>query len=124
MKPIKCCDRQWDKEDERNDGITGDELVGISGGFMMRVVTYVDSETGTEWKYLTSDLTLPPRIIAHLYRVRWTIEKTFNETENRLHESKGRGTSETTKRMQAQFTALAHNLMLLLEVKANQEEGI
>lgn len=124
MKPTKCGDRQWDKEDERNDGITEDELVGISGGYMMRVVTYVDPETGKEWKYLTSDLTLPPGIIAHLYRVRWTIEKTFDETENRLHQSKGWGTNETAKRMQAHFTALAHNLMLLLETKAKQEEGI
>lgn len=124
MKPVKCGDQQWDKEDDRNDGITGDELVGVGAGCLMRVVTYVDPETGKEWKYLTSELKLPPGLIAHLYRVRWTIEKTFDETENRLHESKGWGVSETAKRMQAQFTALAHNLMLLLEAKADRDEGI
>ncbi|MDB4491816.1 hypothetical protein N9260_02235 [bacterium] len=48
MKPIKSGDRQRNKEDERNDGITEDELVGISGGFMMRVVTYVDPKTAKE----------------------------------------------------------------------------
>jgi len=123
MKPLKCGDLEWDRDDERNEGVTGNELVGAGGG-TMRIVTYVDPETGKEWKYLTTDLKLPPGIIAHLYRVRWTIEKVFDETENRLHEAKGWGVSENAKRMQASFTALTHNLMLLFEAKAQREHGI
>jgi hypothetical protein len=124
MKPLKCGDLEWDRDDERNDGVIGNELVGFGGGSMMRVVTYKDPETDKEWKYLTSDIKLPPGVIAHLYRVRWTIEKVFDETENRLHENKGWGVSENAKRMQAHFTALAHNLMLLIEAKAQREHGI
>jgi hypothetical protein len=55
---------------------------------MMRVVTYMDPETGKELKFITSDCTLPPGIIVHLYRMRWNIEKVFDETENKLHENK------------------------------------
>jgi hypothetical protein len=45
MKPEKCGDLQWDQSDERNEGVTSDELAHI-GGTLLRVVTYVDPETG------------------------------------------------------------------------------
>lgn len=124
MKPIKCGDLTWDKDDPRNEGVCCDELVGVGTGACMRVVTYVDPETGKEWKFITSDLTLPPGIIVHLYRLRWNIEKVFDETENKLHENKGWGTSPTAKRLQAHLIALAHNLMLLLETKVRRDHGI
>jgi hypothetical protein len=124
MKPIKCGDLPWDENDVRNEGITGNELVSFSGGTSVRLVTYVDPETGKTWKYITSDLKLPPGIIAHLYRVRWNIEKVFDETENKLHENKGWGTTETAKRLQGNVTTLAHNLMLLIEAKVQEEHGI
>jgi hypothetical protein len=124
MKPIKCGELPWDRADERNEGITGNELIGNSIGTSVRLVTYQDPETGKIWKFITSDLTLPPGIIAHLYRMRWNIEKVFDETENKLHEGKGWGTSETAKRLQAHVIALAHNLMLLFEAKVEREHGI
>jgi hypothetical protein len=123
MKPMKCGDKPWDHQDVRNEGVTADELVGF-GGIMMRVVTYVDPETGKELKFITSDFTLPPGIIAHLYRMRWNIEKVFDETENKLHENKGWGTSETAKRLQGHMVALVHNLMLIFEAKVEREHGI
>jgi hypothetical protein len=123
MKPIKCGDNPWNKEDERNEGVTADELARF-GGIMMRVVTYMDPETGKELKFITSDCTLPPGIIVHLYRMRWNIEKVFDETENKLHENKGWGTSETAKRLQGHIVALTHNLMLIFEAKVEREHGI
>ncbi|MFT4638724.1 MAG: hypothetical protein ACI8T1_002047, partial [Verrucomicrobiales bacterium] len=124
MKPQKCEDLLWDDADERNEGVIADELVLMSGEFTMRVVTYEDPETGKIWKYITSDLTLPPGVVVHLYRMRWNIEKVFDETENKLHENKGWGVSANAKRMQAEFTALTHNLMLLFEAKVEREEEI
>jgi hypothetical protein len=124
MKPKKCEDLWWDNADERNEGVITDELVMMSGEFTMRVVTYEDPETGKIWKYITSDLKLPPGVIVHLYRIRWNIEKVFDETENKLHENKGWGVSANAKRMQAEFTALTHNLMLLFEAKVESEEDI
>jgi hypothetical protein len=124
MKPIKCGDFRWDAKDERNEGVIADEMIGVSAGIIMRLVTYVDPETGKVWKFLTSDFKLPPGVIAHLYRLRWNIEKVFDETENKFHESKGWGTSATAKRLQGHFTALAHNLMLLIEAKVRREHGI
>ncbi|MFT4640971.1 MAG: hypothetical protein ACI8T1_004305 [Verrucomicrobiales bacterium] len=70
MKPKKCEDIWWDNADERNEGVITDELVMMSGEFTMRVVTYEDPETGKIWKYITSDLKLPPGVIVHLYRIR------------------------------------------------------
>ena len=124
MKPIKCGDLPWDGTDERNEGITGNELMGNSTGTSFRLVTYQDPETGKLWKFITSDLTLPPGIIAHLCRMRWNIEKVFDETKNKLHEAKGWGISENAKRVQAHFVALAYNLLMLFEAKVEREHGI
>lgn len=123
MKPQKSGNLPWDQNDERNEGVEADELVGISG-HIIRLVTYIDPETGTVYKYITTDMMLPPGLIAHLYRLRWNLEKVFDETENKLHENKGWATSETAKRMQGQFTALGHNMLLLLEAKVEREHGI
>lgn len=124
MKPIKCGELPWERTDERNEGVTGNELMGNSGGSLFRLVTYQDPETGKIWKFITSDLTLPPGIIVHLYRMRWNIEKVFDETENKLHEAKGWGKSENAKRLQGQLVVLAHNLLMLFEAKVESEHGI
>lgn len=76
----------------------------------MRVVTYVEPETCKEWKFIPSELKLPPGLIAHLYRLRWNIEKVFDETENKTSRNKGWGANPTAERLQARFIALAHNL--------------
>ena len=36
------------------------------------------------FSFLTSEYTLPPGVIAHLCRLRWEIEKTFDELKNKL----------------------------------------
>jgi hypothetical protein len=57
-------------------------------------------------------------------KLRWDIEKVFDEKKNKLHEKKAWATSPTARCQQAHFTALAHNLMVLLELHLANEEGI
>jgi hypothetical protein len=56
---------------------------------------------------------LPPGIIGLLFRLRWDIEKSFDEFENKLAEKKAWATSKTAKTIQSHFTAIAYNLLLL-----------
>ena len=69
-------------------------------------------------------LTLPPGLIAELYRRRWCIEKAFDEFKNKLGEKKAWATSATAKTMQAQFLCITHNLLLWLDHQMSVEHGI
>ena len=67
---------------------------------------------------------IPPGLIARLYRMRWDIEKTYDEVKNKLQEKKAWASSPTAKAMQAWFICLAHNLMVIQEHKLRTEEGV
>lgn len=115
---------EWDKADERNRGVLNDELVGPSNGTVMRRVTYKDPLTGKVYCFITNELTLPPGLIAFLYKLRWDIEKIFDQVKNKLLEQKAWAKSATAKIQQSHFIALAHNLMVLLNHQIETEEGI
>lgn len=117
MKLIRCGDRPIDRDDARNAGVVSDENVGPGGGAgaMLRRVTYLDPVDGTTYVYLTTEMTLPPGILALIYKQRWDIEKVFDELKSKLVEKKAWGSSATAKSTQAVFLCLAHNLMVLLE---------
>jgi len=115
MKPLKMGMRTYDVNDPLNSGVLSDEYLGVSVGVTMRRVKYLDAVSGEEYDFITSDMDLPPGMIAHLYRMRWDIEKVFDEVKNKSEEKKSWASTETTKAMQIQFICLAHNLMILME---------
>ena len=78
---------------------------------------------GEELRFLTSEYTLPPGIIAHRYRLRWEIEKTFDELKNKLGETKAWASSAKAQALQAHFLCLAHNLMILCEAELARVHG-
>ncbi len=114
----------WDRDDTRNIGVICDELVGPSNGHIMRRVTYQDPLTGKTFRFITNELTIPPGLIAFLYKLRWNVEKTFDEIKNKFFERKAWGNSNGAKIQQANFIALAYNLMRILETKLKRDEGI
>ena len=69
-------------------------------------------------------MTLPPGLIAHLYRMRWEIEKSFDEFKNKLQETKAWASSENAKRIQAHLICLAENLLLLLRHHLEVHEDV
>jgi hypothetical protein len=105
----------WDKADPLNHGILQDELVGTSNGVLLRRVTCQAPDTGEVRVFLTSEMTLPPGLIAHLYHRRWRIEKVFDCLKNKLNEKKSWSASPTAKAAQAEFLCLTHNLLRRLE---------
>jgi hypothetical protein len=105
----------YDKKDPVNAGVQNYQLVGCSAGVMMHRVVYKCPLSGEVYHFVTSLGTIPPGIIAYLYKTRWDIEKIFDEVKNKLSEKKAWATSDIAKEMQAQFVCIAHNLMLILE---------
>lgn len=121
---IKCGDMDYDSEDPRNEGVLANEMVGPSGGEAIRRVVYRDGESGKIYTFLTAEMTLPPGIIAFLYKCRWDVEKVFDEIKNKLGEGKAWARSATAKKQQACFICMAYNLILLMSLTLEKEEGI
>ena len=119
-----CGDCEFDREDPRNVGIVSDQLGGTNSGDMLRKIVYIEPATGRKFVFLTNEMTLPPGLIAFIYKKRWDIEKVFDQFKNKLMENKAWAKSSNGKCAQAQFMALTHNLTLLLERKIESEEGI
>ena len=123
MALVKSAELPFDRNDEINAGVLADELVGsASGGVLMRRITFRDVLTGITYEYLTNllDPSVPPGVLAHLYKMRWNIEKSFDEVKNKLGEKKAWATSATAKSMQAQFICLSVNLLHLIEHELEQ----
>lgn len=124
MALIKCGNLPFDRNDPINAGVQNDDLVGTgTSGVLLRRVTFIDVLTGITYEYLTNLLerSVPPGVIAHLYKMRWDIEKSFDEVKNKLAEKKAWAKSATAKSMQAQFICLSVNLLQLIEQKLDKE---
>lgn len=113
-----------DKTDPRNIGVVADEFIGVSSGLMIRRVVYQDPATGKVFNFITNEMKLPPGLIAFLYKLRWDVEKVFDEKKNKLLENKAWGITPTARCLQALFVCMAHNLMVLLERQLERDEGI
>ena len=111
--------------DPINRGVIADEIVGTSVGVSLRRVTYQDPENGTVYTYLTNlPASIPPGIVALLYKSRWDVEKVFDEFKNKLGETKSWASTANAKTCQARLLCLTHNLMTLMEERIFRETGI
>jgi hypothetical protein len=90
----------------------------------MGVLYYLLSVTQELYQFLTSDHVIPPGLIAYVYKMRWDIEKVFDEIKIKCKESKSWGSSPEAKEAQAHFICLAHNLMLACEDRIEAETGL
>ncbi len=114
----------WDHDDPRNNGVLSDELVGSASGVPLRRIRFRDLATGTIFSFLTNEMNLPPGLIAFLYKLRWNVEKVFDEKKSKLEERKAWAKSDVARSQQAHFICLAHNLMILFELQLLRQEGI
>jgi Transposase DDE domain len=116
----------FDRTSGINAGVTADELTGTSNGVTVRRVTFHDVHSGRSFEYLTTltDSGVPPGIIAQLYKMRWDIEKSFDEIKNKLGERKAWAASDTAKEMQAQFICVTLNLVTLLSRRLEVKDGL
>jgi len=112
-----------DHSDLRNEGIVSDVLVGV-GQATMRRITYTNPMDGKTYVYLTNELTLPAYLLVVFYKHRWDIEKVYYQFKTKFEERKSWATSLESKQAHATFECLLHNLLLILEVQLNEEEGI
>ena len=105
-----------DADDPANHGVLSDEMVATCCGLSVRRVIYQDPDTKIIYRYLTNLAeTIPPGVIVLLYKVRWDVEKVFDEFKNKLVETKAWASSANAKTIQARMLCLTHNLLTLME---------
>lgn len=114
----------WDRGDSLNAGVVEDRRVKSTEGMALRLVTYIEPESGEVFEFLTNVMDLPPGVIVELYRRRWEVEKTFDELKNKLGEKQSWSSSLQAKNTQGQLTALTHNLLVLMEGNLEKSTGL
>lgn len=125
MHPDVVGQHPVDFRDPLNAGVLADEIVATSLGVGLRRVTYQDAATGAHYQYLTNlPVSIPPGLIARLYKSRWDIEKVFDEFKNKLKETKSWASSATAKTHQARLLCLTHNLLTLFEEDIRKRDGL
>lgn len=105
----------WDRSDPVNAGILNVELVAGAAGVLLRRIHYIEPISGELLVFLTNEMTLRPGLIAFLYKLRWDIEKVFDQLKNKFNEQQAWASSGNAKVAQAQFICLLHNLLLGVE---------
>lgn len=115
---------EYDKNDSRNYGVVSDQIAGTSKQTLVRRITYLDPLTNKEYVFITNVMDVPPGVIAFIYKMRWDIEKIFDEFKNKLHEKKAWATSNEAKCQQAVLMCITHNLLTIFERMIEEEEGL
>lgn len=115
----------FDAANPVNGGVIADHTVGTAAGVAVRRIIYQDPETGIIFHYLTNlPTSVPPGVVALLYKLRWDVEKVFDEFKNKLMETKAWASSPTAKTVQARMLCLARNLMTLMEQTIEKRCGL
>lgn len=107
-----------------NTGVLSDEKLIALNKVMVRRIKYQEPVTGKIYSFITNEMTLPPGLIVFIYKMRWNIEKVFDQVKNKTMEKKAWANSQQAKHQQAAFICMAHNMMLMLQCYLEIEEGI
>ena len=102
--------------------VTSDRLVRLRGvksrrlyPDTLRVVRYVDPQTGKRLKFLTNNLTLDAPTIALLYRKRWRIELFFKWAKQHLHIKAFFGVTPNAVKTQGWIAVIVYVLVVKLK---------
>ena len=105
--------------------ILSDEMVHFNNTpGVWRKITAKSPDSDEIHIILTNEMTLPPGVLSETFRLRWRIEKTFDQQEQKLDERKAWAKSETAKAIQAIAICLAHNLLQIFNATLKTEENI
>jgi hypothetical protein len=125
LAPMTCIGRPIDRTHPANALITGDETVYFeSSPTPWRRITAKSADSGEIHIILTNEMNLAPGVLSECYRLRWLIEKAFDQQEQKLDERKAWANSDTAKSIQALAICIARNLLQLFKATIRDEEGI
>lgn len=103
-------------------GVVSDRLIRLRGvksrtayPDLLRLIRYVDPQTGKRFFFITNNRTLDPATIAMLYRKRWRIELFFKWVKQHLHIKAFFGTSPNAVKSQVWIAVIVFMLTVRLK---------
>jgi hypothetical protein len=125
LAPMTAMPRGIDHANPANALVISDETIYFNNtpGVWRRITASCPDSDGI-YITLTNQMTLSPGALNQCRRLRWNIEKAFDQQEQKLDERKAWSTSEEGKRIQAIAMSIVHNLLRIFEAKLKHEEGI
>ena len=125
LAPMTAMPREVDRTKPANALVISDETLYFNNTpGVWRRITASCPDSDEIYITLTNLMTLSPGALNQCRRLRWNIEKAFDQQEQKLDERKAWTASENGKRIQAIAMSIAHNLLRLFEAKLKTEEGI
>lgn len=125
LAPMTVMPRPVDRSNPANALVVADETLHFNNTpGVWRRITASCPDSDELYVTLTNEMTLPPGVLNQVRRLRWNIEKIFNQHERKLEEAKAWTANDTGKRIQAIAICIAHNLLRLFGAKLEREEGI
>lgn len=103
----------------KGSGITIDQQIRLKGiSNPLRLVSYIDGETGKEYRYVTNAHDLKAKEIADIYKERWQIEQFFRWVKQNLKIKTFLGTSMNAVLTQIWIAMCVYLLVYFLNLKA------
>jgi transposase len=114
--------RLYSHKVDKSTGVRCDQTVVLTGYYSkkdypekLRRIKYFDADKGRSFVFLTNQFTLPPIIIAELYRYRWRVEIFFKWIKQHLRIKSFFGTSENAVKTQIWIAVSIYVLVAIMK---------
>jgi hypothetical protein len=117
-----ACMRRESRAVDKATGLRSDQSIVLTGPLVsqkypepLRRISYYDTDQGRKLVFLTNNFTLPPLVIAELYRCRWQVELFFKWIKQHLRIKAFYGTSENAVKTQVWLAVCVYVLVAILK---------
>ena len=123
--------RMYAAPTDRATGVICDQMIALNGFYVskdypehLRRIRFKDPETGKTLVFLTNDTTLPPLVIAALYKSRWQVELFFKWTKQHLRIKRFLGTSENAVKAQIWVAVSTYVLIAIVKTELHLDASL
>jgi hypothetical protein len=116
--------RLYSRPVDRNTGLRCDQTIALVNYYAhrdypdkLRLVKFLDQETGQRFAFLTNNFTIPAITVAELYRCRWQVELFFRWLKQHLRIKAFYGTSENAVLTQIWIALSVYVLVAIMKKK-------
>jgi Domain of unknown function (DUF4372)/Transposase DDE domain len=123
--------RVYSSQTDRTTGVVCDQKIALNGFYVskdypihLRRIRYKDPDSGKTLVFLTNNMTLPPLIIAALYKRRWQVELFFKWIKQHLRIKRFLGTSENAVKTQIWSAVSTYTLIAIVRKELHLDASL
>jgi hypothetical protein len=123
--------RVYSAPTDRSTGVICDQRIALNGFYVakdypeqLRRIRFKDPESGRTLVFLTNNTTLPPLIIAALYKSRWQVELFFKWIKQHLRIKRFLGTSENAVKTQIWCAVSTYVLIAIVKKELHLDASL